>query len=126
MQQRTSALFPPSAAPPRARAALPPTQTQEVVEAYIDGVDRLIDGGVTGKILLANVGSMKALPVSGGRTVTLVFCFWRFVSVSCPHGRIELGARQFRRGELGGRGRHEYIGLCFIWFRYIFEITQRR
>lgn len=44
---------------------LPPVIPQEVVEAWQAGVTRLIQGGVTGRILLGNIGSPRGVPVSG-------------------------------------------------------------
>ena len=38
---------------------------QEVITAWQEGITRLIERGVTGKILLSNFASPKGLPVSG-------------------------------------------------------------
>lgn len=37
---------------------------QEVVKAWDDGIGRLVQAGVSGTILLANVGAVKGLSVS--------------------------------------------------------------
>ena len=43
---------------------LPLNAPQEVIGAWTAGIGRLLEAGVTGRILLANVGSPKGLPVS--------------------------------------------------------------
>lgn len=41
-----------------------PNTLQEILGAWLGAIDRLIERGVTGKILLANLASLKGLPVS--------------------------------------------------------------
>lgn len=54
--------------------------SQEVIGAWAEGIDRLLKAGVTGRILLANVGSPKGLPVSTlGLAESVVSCRTPFV-----------------------------------------------
>lgn len=55
----------------------PPNASQEVISAWNAGVVRLLEAGVTGRILLANVASPKGLPVSGRQQETLAENFPR-------------------------------------------------
>lgn len=51
-------------------AAHPPSclHHQEVVNAWDDGIGRLVQAGVNGTILLANLGGVKGLSVSMMKT----------------------------------------------------------
>lgn len=48
------------------------TARQAVVNAWDEGISRLIEAGVTGRIILANIGSSKGLEVC-----TVPVLFWR-------------------------------------------------
>lgn len=56
--------------------------------AWDDGIGRLVDAGVTGTILLANMGSVKGLSVRAVLLVAHLFVY------TCPHGGHDVRKKQ--------------------------------